>query len=148
MSPSQAAFSSDAADGAPGSLVLDDATVRGTLFAHGATIKAGGSASWTVVSDARVKVISLRSPCDLPMISPCMQEIVGDFRLHCTRASHDLPTISLRSPYDPLTISLCMQEIVGDFGLGRDCLMGLRPRVFRFTAAPARRGTDVCTISL
>ena len=47
----------------PAAAQLDDVEVRGMLFAHGRTLKAGGSSAWTVVSDARIK------------------ELVGDFPL-------------------------------------------------------------------
>ena len=47
----------------PATAQLDDVEVRGMLFAHGRTLKAGGSSAWTVVSDARIKEVV----CDFPL---------------------------------------------------------------------------------
>ena len=40
-----------------GDVQLDSADVHGTLFAHGDTLKAGGSPMWTVASDRRLKTL-------------------------------------------------------------------------------------------
>ena len=51
-------------------LEIGEGDVRGTLYAHGETLKANGSSAWTVVSDARLKTVCVRAGSRPPPPAP------------------------------------------------------------------------------